>query len=133
MLVTARGYFTTWADGNHQLAPEMGLNTVCHGPTDPGSLHCAQATHLHPKVIVFAIQTTDGVMGASAQVMDQEGQQKHFKLEGHMATKASAPMQLCHSLQAFHTSCSHATTSSPCAPSPSANGNGSTQPGPSLF
>jgi len=75
MMVMPRGYHTTWADSNHQPAPEMGLDPVCHGPPDPGSLHFVQATHhIHPKVTAFAIQMTHGTMGASTQVLDQEGQ-----------------------------------------------------------
>jgi len=69
-----RGYHTTWADGNHQLSPEMGLDSVHHRPPDPSSLHHAQTIYLHPEVTAFTIQMTDRTMGASAQVLDQEGQ-----------------------------------------------------------
>jgi len=111
----------------------MGLDPVCHSHPDPSPLHCAQATNLHPKVMAFAIQTTDGTMGVSAQVLDQEGQQRHLQLENHMAAQESAPMQPHHSPQAFHTLHSHATASHPHASNPSAHGNSSMLTGLSLF
>jgi len=41
---------------------------------------------------------TDGTMGASAQVLDQEGQQRPYQLESHMAASTKAPAQLRHGL-----------------------------------
>jgi len=71
---------------------KMGLDPVCHGPPDPSPLHHAWATYLYPKVTAFAIQTSDGTMGASAHVLDEESQQTHHRLEGYMATKAGTPL-----------------------------------------
>jgi len=77
MMAPPRGYLTTWAGGNHQPAPEMGLAPAHHGHLDSGPIHRVQATIIHPKIAAFAIQATDGTMVASTQVLDQEDQQGH--------------------------------------------------------
>jgi len=81
---------------------------------------------LHPKITVLTIQVTDGTMGASAQDLDQESQQRPYQLEGHMAVAASPELQLCHSLKTLCPLHSHVATSNPSAPSPCPHGNGST-------
>ena len=80
MMVLPRGYLTTWADSNPRLAPEVGLAPVCHGPPDPIPVYHAQTTILHPKIAALTLQATDGTMGASAQVLDQESQQRPYQL-----------------------------------------------------
>jgi len=123
MTVPPRGYLTTWAGGNPQLAPEIGLAPACHGHTDPGPIHRVWATILHPKITAFTIQVTDGTMGASAQVLDQESQQEHQPLERIMALVASPKSQLCHCPQTLSPLHSHVATSHLSAPSPSLDSN----------
>jgi len=133
MTVPPRGYPTTWAGGNPQPAPEMGLAPARHGHLDPGPIHCLRATHIHPEIAVFTIQATDGTMGASAQVLDQEDQREHQLLEGHMALAASPASQPCHCPQTLCPPHSHATTSHPSAPSPSPHGHRGALTGTSLL
>jgi len=133
MMVPPRGYLTTWADGNPRLAPEMGLAPVCHGPHDPVPVYHAQTTILHLKIAVLTFQVTDGTRGASAQVLDQESQQRHRLLERDMASVASPEPQMSHSPKTLCPPHAHVATSHPSAPSPCPHSNGSTPTRASLF
>lgn len=125
MMVWPRGYPTTWAGGNLQPAPEMGLAPAHHGHTDPSPIHRVQATNLHPKIAALTFQATNGTMGASTQVLDQEGQRGHRLLETNMASAASSAPQPCHCPKTLCPPHSHATSSHPSTPSPSFDSNGS--------
>jgi len=133
MMVRPRGYLTTWADGNPRLAPEMGLDSVCHGPPDPSPMHFARTTHLHPKIAEIIIQAINGPMGASAQVMDQESWRNHLETDHGMAMQASPTPQPRHCPKTLCPSHSHATKSNHCTPSPCPDSNRGTTTGTSLF
>jgi len=107
MTVTPRGQHATWANGNHQLAPEVGWILFAMAILLP-VLH---TVHKPPTYISKSKQSL------YKRLMGQWGQVLKFWIKkaskGYMAMKTSAPTQPSHSPNILHIAltCNHKPSS----------------------